>query len=135
MGRERFEEAIVLKPDDSSQGELANPATARSPTPGGRDQAEKIVSGFYRGLGISAGTATRSARRHELADARELADAGATPTEAETFAAEKIVDSQRRATVTLRSYKFERSSWLAEQQQRTDRGRPVVRVANGRMPE
>ena len=71
------------------------------------------MAAFYYGLGAAPSTATLAMQRRDLAIARELAAAGATPREAEAYARETSGLDGRLAPVDLRSFERERPGWLA----------------------
>jgi hypothetical protein len=65
--------------------------------------------------------------RRELAIARDLVAAGATPDEAEAFARDVGADTGRRAPIDgLRTFERERLGWLARRRGRTLSERRVV---------
>jgi hypothetical protein len=68
---------------------------------------------FYRGLGAAPDAATAAIRRRDVAIARELVAAGATPTEAEAYARETSAAPGRLAPLDLRGFERERLGWLA----------------------
>ena len=71
------------------------------------------MAAFYRGLGAAPSTATLAMQRRDLAIARQLVAAGATPREAEAYARETSSMEGRLAPVDLRSFERERPGWLA----------------------
>jgi hypothetical protein len=74
-----------------------------------------LVAAFYRGLGAEPSTATLAMQRRDLAIARQLVAAEATPHEAEAYARETSSLDGRLAPVDLRSFERERPGWLARQ--------------------
>jgi hypothetical protein len=93
---------------------------------------EDVLAGLYRGLGVKPSTLTERVYRRELQSAQDLAAKGATAAEAEAYARETNVPG-RRAAVDMNSFEHERASWLSRRQRGT--AQPLLRVANGRMPE
>jgi hypothetical protein len=85
------------------------------------EAARTLVAAFYRGLGTSPSAATIAMQRRDLAIARQLVHAGATPHEAETYAREMSGLEGRLAPVDLRSFERERPCWLARQHRREKR--------------
>jgi hypothetical protein len=79
------------------------------------------VVAFYRGLGAAPSTATLAMQRRDLAIARQLVAAGATPREAEAYARETSGLESRLAPVDLRSFERERPGWLARQRRQERR--------------
>jgi hypothetical protein len=106
------------------------PATADPQRQGGQEDAKEsalpsqlsqdadvaarvLVTAFYRGLGAEPDAATVTIRRRDVAIARQLVAAGATPTEAEAYAREASATPGRLAPLDLRSFERERLGWLA----------------------
>lgn len=99
--------------DDATREALGVPQPGASP-PGSDVDAGLLVAAFYRGLGADPHAATTAIQRRDLAIARQLAQAGATPEEAETYARETAAVAGRRAPVDLRRFERERLSWRAQ---------------------
>ncbi len=77
------------------------------------DAAEELANAFYGGLGAGPDGVTAAIRRRDMAIARQLVAAGATPAQAEAYARETSAASGRIAPVDLRSFERERLGWLA----------------------
>jgi hypothetical protein len=71
------------------------------------------VTAFYRGLGADSTALTQTMRRRDLAIARQLVEAGASPAEAESYARDTCQMAGRIAPIDLRSFERERLGWLA----------------------
>ena len=95
-------------------GEAIGPAAPALPGDDTDAAAQQLVAAFYRGLGADPHAATITIRRRDLAIARQLAEAGATPDEAEAYAREVATLPGRLAPVDLRSFERERLSWRAQ---------------------
>jgi hypothetical protein len=90
-------------------------------------RAVALVDALCRGLGSDAVNLTQPLLRRELAIARDLVAAGATPDEAEAFARDVGADSGRKAPIDgLRTFERERLGWLARRRGRTLAERRVV---------
>ena len=94
--------------DDASR---AAPRADLDEPPG--DNAGDLVVAFYRGLGADSTALTLTMRRRDLAIARQLVAAGATPAEAESYARDTCQMAGRIAPIDLRSFERERLGWLA----------------------
>jgi hypothetical protein len=79
-----------------------------------------LVESFYAGLGADTQAVTAAIRRRDLAIARQLVAAGATPDEAQDYARETSAVPGRLAPVDLRSFERERLGRRARRQ-REDR--------------
>jgi hypothetical protein len=89
--------------------------TCPSPAPpgtSGDEPARALVAAFYRGLATTPQVATLAIQRRDLAIARQLVAAGATPAEAAAYAVETSGVDGRLAPVDLRSFERERPGWL-----------------------
>jgi hypothetical protein len=75
--------------------------------------AYDLAEAFYRGLGADTAAITPPIRKRDLAIARDLVAAGATPGEAESYARQMCAESMRIAPVDLRSFERERLGWQA----------------------
>jgi hypothetical protein len=75
--------------------------------------ASAVAEAFYAGLGGNPQGVTAAIRRRDLAIARQLLAAGATPEEAERYARETSQTGGRIAPVDMRSFERERLGWLA----------------------
>jgi hypothetical protein len=74
--------------------------------------AEELLAGFYRGLGVELSELTANVRRRDVAIARDLIAVGATPEEAEACAREARLITGRLAPLDLRWFERERPGWL-----------------------
>jgi hypothetical protein len=90
------------------------------------DLADALVSSFYVGLGADRDSVTIAIRRRDVAIARQLVAAGATPTEAEAYARETSTAPGRLAPVDLRSFERERLGWLARRRGTNQAKRQVI---------
>lgn len=79
---------------------------------GGDETAGALVTAFYRGLGSTPMVATAAMQRRDVAIARQLVAAGATPDEAEAYARQSSGLEGRLAPIDLRSFERERPAWL-----------------------
>jgi hypothetical protein len=87
--------------------------------PGTGSAADSLVMAFYAGLGSHPAAVTLALQRRDVAIARQLVAAGATPKEAEAWARETGAAPQHLAPVDLRSFERERLGWLARQRAST----------------
>ena len=78
-----------------------------------RSPPERSSLRSIEGLVQSLAPSTTAIRRRDLAIARQLAAAGATPEEAEAYARETATATGRMAPVDLRSFERERLGWRA----------------------
>jgi hypothetical protein len=92
----------------------------------------EIFEGLYRGLGVDASTLTPTQTRLERRIADAMAEHGVTGEEAEAYARETNVPG-RRAAVNMQSFERDCASWLSRRRQTVLQ--PLLRVANGRIPE
>jgi hypothetical protein len=95
--------------DETVAGSVAGPGLSER----AEDAARALVAAFYGGLGADAGSLTTTMRRRDMAIARQLVLAGATPEEAEQYARETSQTGSRIAPVDMRSFERERLGWLA----------------------
>jgi hypothetical protein len=119
------------EPNHRQQGGGIGPIETTCPSPlpapgtAAEEPARTLVAAFYQGLGAAPSTATLAMQRRDLAIARQLVGAGATPREAEAYARETSNLEGRLAPVDLRSFERERPAWLVrhrrEERRRVDR--------------
>jgi hypothetical protein len=76
-------------------------------------EADDLVTAVYRGARRDRRQLTSSMHLRELAIARQLLSAGASPPEGEAWAREAAADPRRRAPIDMRAYEHERVDWLA----------------------
>ena len=96
-----------------ARGVLDSTSSAGAPAPPEAEVAARaLVVAFYRGLGAEPGAVTAAIRRRDLAIARQLAAAGATPEEAEAYARETATASWPHGAGRPAEFRT-RTAWLA----------------------
>jgi hypothetical protein len=97
------------------------------PPPSVDTRVLELVAAHCRGLDSDIASLTQPLLRRELAIARDLVAAGATPDEAEAFARDVGADAGRKAPIDgLRTFERERLGWLARRRGRQLAERRVV---------
>jgi len=108
-------ESAVPQQQQHGEDGVANIEGASSKSSGDLDAlARTLIDAFYRGLNADAEATTATMRRRDLAIARQLVEAGATPDEAAAYAREMAAVGGRLAPVDLRSFERERLGWRAK---------------------
>lgn len=103
------------------------------------ETAGALVAAFYRGLDSMPTVATAAMQRRDVAIARQLVAAGATPDEAEAYARQCSGLEGRLAPIDLRSFERERPAWLVrhrrQERRHVDRsGLPPTWMVDASLP-